>query len=180
MAKFSFETAVDIQAPQEQVYNYVADFPRHTEWNHQPQQMTPLTSGPTRVGSQYKTEEDMPSNMPTMQKLMFRVMMPVLKMMHKFEGYTVAEITALEPNERVAWTAHMPNKQGKKLMQMHWELRMQGENGATKVIQRCEIDPPADSPFIKMVNEDAAKTTEAESTANLARLKSVVESRTNQ
>ena len=62
MAKFSFETAVDIQAPKDQIYNYVADFPRHTEWNHQPQQMTSLTSGPARVGSQYKTEEDLPSN----------------------------------------------------------------------------------------------------------------------
>ncbi len=179
MAKFSFETAVDIQAPKDQVFNYVADFPRHTEWNHQPQRMTLLTSGPIRVGSQYKTEEDLPGNSPTVQKLMFRVVMPLLKMRHKFEGHTVAEITALEPNERVAWTAHMPNKQGKKLMQMHWELQMEGENGTTKVIQRCEIDPPADSPFMGMINEDAAKRTEDESAANLARLKSVLEHRTN-
>lgn len=179
MAKFSFETSVDIQAPKDQIYNYVADFARHTEWNHQPQQITSLTTGPARVGSQYKTEEGMPSNTPTMQKLMFSVMMPVLKMMHKYEGHTIAEITALEPNERVAWTAHLPNKQGKKLMQMHWELQMQGENGTTKVIQRCEIDPPADSPFTGMINEDQAKRAEAESMANLARLKSVVERRTN-
>lgn len=179
MTNMSIEVAIDIRAPKEHIYNYVADLPRHTEWNHQPQQMTSLTTGPARVGSQYRTEEDVPDKMPMLQKLMFRVTMPILKMMHKFEGHTIAEITALEPYERVAWTAHLPNKHGEKLMQMHWELQLQGENGATKVIQRCVIDPPEDSPFIGMVNEDQKKMTEAESTANLARLKSVVESRTN-
>jgi hypothetical protein len=42
----------------------LADFPRHIEWNHPPQQMTALTGGPVQVDSRYKTMEAMPSNTP--------------------------------------------------------------------------------------------------------------------
>ena len=40
------ETAVGKHnAPIAAVYAYVSDFPRHTEWNHQPTEMTKLTEG---------------------------------------------------------------------------------------------------------------------------------------
>ena len=57
MADLSFETSVQIDAPTSIIYDYLADFPRHVEWNHQPVKMTPLIDGPVRVGSRYQTDE---------------------------------------------------------------------------------------------------------------------------
>ena len=104
--------------------------------------------------------------------MMMMVMMPMLKRKHNYEGYTLAEITALDSNERVAWSSHLPNREGKKLLEMHWELQLQEKSGGTQVTQFCHVDPPADSPFISFVNVPDIKD---EATANLNRLKSLLE-----
>ncbi len=177
MAKFSYQTGIFINAPAHKAYRYLADFPRHVEWNHQPQAMTALTPGETAVGSQYRTEETNPSNMPFMRKMMMMlVMMPMIRMRYKAERFTVAEITDLTPNKRIAWTAHVPTKDGKKLMQMHWSLLFEEKDGGTQVTQGCEIDPPADSPFASMVSDDMVASGKAETARNLKRLKSILES----
>jgi uncharacterized protein YndB with AHSA1/START domain len=131
-----------------------------------------------RVGSQYKTVEAFPSNMPPEEVEIMSKMWPKMMEEHNIEGHTIAEITALEPNKRIAWTAHLPNREGRKFLQMHWELRVQEENGVTTVTQHCEMDPPADSPFAGMFNEEQAQKNKAETAANLARLKSLIESGT--
>ncbi len=175
MSKFSYQTDIHINAPIEKVYRFIADFPRHVEWNHAPQTMTALTEGEIGVGSQFRTEESNPSNMPFFQKTMMLVMAPLGRLLFGIEGYTVAEITALNPNKRVAWTAHIPGRRGKKLMQMHWELLLDERNGGTQVIQTCRIDPPADSPMFKMVTEEWAVNGKSETTLNLKRLKAILE-----
>lgn len=172
MSDLKFETAVNINAPIEKVYSYVSDFPRHVEWNHQPEVMTPLNGRESAVGNKFRTEETAPSNMGFVQKMMMMVMMPMLKRKHNYEGYTLAEITALDSNDRVAWSSHLPDREGKKLLEMHWELRLQEKNGGTQVTQLCHVDPPADSPFISFVNVPAIKE---EATTNLNRLKSTLE-----
>ena len=55
MSHVSYEASVEVEAPAKVVYDYVADFPRHVEWNHQPTKMVPATEGPVRVGSQFQT-----------------------------------------------------------------------------------------------------------------------------
>ena len=174
MTQLSFETAVTINAPIETVYNYIADLPSHVEWSYQPQAMTKLTSGPAGIGTQYRTEESLPSNMPVVQKIMMKFMLPMMKRKHNFEGHTIAEITDLAPNSRVAWTSHVPTKDGKKLMEMHWAIALEQQNGATKVTQSCRPDPPDDSPFKSAVNISQIKE---EATGNLNRLKTLLESK---
>ncbi len=171
MSNFSYKTEVQINAPFEKVYRYLADFPLHVEWSHQPQAMIALTEGETAVGSQYHTEETNPSNMPFMQK----IMMPFMRLLYKPESFTIAEITDLNPNKCIAWTAYAPNKQGKKLMRMNWELLLEGKNGGTQVTEGCEIDPPADSPLASMVSENMVANNKEETTRNLQRLKSIME-----
>ncbi len=175
MAKFSFQADVHIEAPVDTVFRYLADFPRHVEWNHAPQTMTALTEGEVAVGSQFRTEESTPSNLPVFRKIMMTVMAPLGKMLLKMDGHTIAEITNLTPNRRIAWTAHMPNRQGKKLMQMHWELLLEDRETGTLVTQTCQIDPPADSPMYKMVTEDWAENGRSEAARNLNRLKALLE-----
>ena len=175
MTNLSFEESVVVEAPAKVVYGYVADFPRHVEWNHQPNEMTALTEGPTRVGSQYQTVEGMPSNISFGKKMMFTVMLPMMKLMYGAQDYTVAEITALEPNQRVAWKAHAPSTKKGDLMRMNWELRFRPEGSGTEVTQSCEVAPPAESPMAGMIKEDMAEQSRDEMSANLQRLMSSVE-----
>lgn len=62
MAEFTTARTELFQAPVTAVYDDVNDFPRHTEWNHQPTEMTKLTEGPVGVGSVFRTIEQAPSN----------------------------------------------------------------------------------------------------------------------
>jgi len=175
MTSVSYETSVNIKAPVDVVYGYVADFPRHVEWNHQPTKMTPLTSGPVSVGSQFQTQEQAPSNLKFGQKVMFAVGGPVFRLMYGAADYTEAEITALEPNERVAWKARLPSEKKGDLIRMNWEIQLQSNGNGTDVTQRCEIAPPDESPMASRVNADMARQGREEVTANLMRLKSILE-----
>jgi uncharacterized membrane protein len=177
MSHASFEASVDVEAPAKVVYDYIADFPRHVEWNYQPTEMVPVTGGPVRVGSQYQTTERTPSNASFGTKAMFAVMGPLTKVMWGSKGYTLAEITALEPNKRVAWKARAPSTKKGDLMRMQWELRLEEQNGTTKVVQHCDIVPPAESPTYNMINENTARQGREEATTNLMRMKSIVEGR---
>ena len=135
MSNDRYEITVAINAPAEKVYDYVADLPKHTEWNHTPNKMTPFTEGSARVGSQYKTEEGIAGSMPLRQRIMFSVMRPIMTMMYKLETYTVAEITELKENELVKWQAHLPNKEGKKVMRMYWEIGLESDDGERRHAQ---------------------------------------------
>ena len=103
------ESEILIQAPVDEVYNYVRDFTRHTEWNYQPTAITKVTDGPLDVGTVFRTEERPAGTAPW---IMRKVMAPLMLKLVGFQGYTEAEITALEPGRRLAWTAAAPLKGG--------------------------------------------------------------------
>lgn len=175
MSHVSFEASVDVEAPAKGVYDYLADFPRHVEWNHQPTKMVAVTEGPVRVGSQYQTTERTASNASFRTKAMFAMLGPLSKVMWGSADYTLAEITALEPNTRVAWKARAPSTKKGDIMRMHWELRLEEQNGTTRVVQHCDIVPPAESPAFNMIGEDTVPQAREEATTNLMRMKSIVE-----
>ena len=50
-----FEDRISIDAPAGQVYDYVADFPRHAEWSGNGLEVTKSTEGPIAVGSVFST-----------------------------------------------------------------------------------------------------------------------------
>ena len=177
MALRTLEASTEIKAPIERVYAYVADFPRHIEWNARPEAMKALTEGPAAVGSIYATRESMPENMAFREKLMFKLMMPRMMKKAGSDGLTHAEITALDESRLVAWKAHMPSKNKGDLMRISWDLELEPTDSGTRITQRCTIDPPAGSPFAKMVNDGMVKNTREGCEANLATLKAMMESR---
>lgn len=176
MSNNRYEVTVDINASAEKIYGYVADLQKHLEWSHALQKMTVLTPEPARVGSIYQTEETLAGTLPLGRRIMFKMMMPFMGLLYKVKPYTVAEITELKANERVKWSAHVPTKkEGKKFMQMHWEIELEPDgNGATKVTQRCHLDPPADSPAYSMT-QSMVELNRAETASNLMNLKSMLE-----
>jgi uncharacterized membrane protein len=50
-----FEDRMSIDAPADQVYDYVADFPRHAEWSGNGLQVMKTTEGPVAVGTVFST-----------------------------------------------------------------------------------------------------------------------------
>jgi uncharacterized protein YndB with AHSA1/START domain len=45
---------IEIKAPPEKVFNYVADLPKHGEWGKHRVQVTPTSSGPMAVGATFE------------------------------------------------------------------------------------------------------------------------------
>lgn len=126
------ERSVTIKASATDIYAYVADFHRHIEWNYQPQQMIQQTEGPIQVGTVFHTPEALPEEMPwVMKNIMFPIMVAVFGM----AGYTVAEVTALEPHTQIAWKAHLPMRSGKAFIKSEWEITLEETPDGTKLIQ---------------------------------------------
>ena len=50
-----YEDRISIDAPAGQVYDYVADFPRHAEWSGDGLEVVKTTEGPVAVGSVFST-----------------------------------------------------------------------------------------------------------------------------
>lgn len=164
------EQSILIQAPIDAVYTYVSDFPRHIEWNHQPNKMTKLTDGPVGVGSRFRTEEGPPSDM---NWFLVKVMFPIMSMIMGAKGYTEAEITELVPNQRIAWKAVAPGR-GSDIMRANWEIDLSSADGGTQVTQRFHFMPQ--HPITKrMTNDKMAGDIGVEVARNLNNLKSILE-----
>jgi uncharacterized protein YndB with AHSA1/START domain len=175
MAEFRGEQTVVIQAPDEMVYQYVSDLARHVEWNYQPTSVVKLTEGPAAVGTIYRTKERPPRDTSRLMRMLF----PWIGKLLGTTGYTEAEITALEPNTRVAWTARAPLKKGGEAVRAEWELRLEGDGRRTRVSQHVYFQ------FLHKMGErmDAVKLAEQageEMAANLAQLKAILEPQAQQ
>jgi len=140
MSEFSGERSIVIQAPISVVYNYLSDFPRHVEWNHQPTQMTKITAGKVGVGSVFHTKEQSASNSSGFMKLFSPLIVPMFRLMFGLHNYTVAEITNLESNRKINWKAYAPKKKGGNQVESEWELRLESFGGGTKVTQKFHYE----------------------------------------
>jgi len=175
MAEFKGEYVVVIQAPITAVYEYISDFPRHVEWNHQPTKMSKMTDGPVGVGSVFRTKEQAPSNAPWV----FKFFGPLLAKLFGTTGYTEAEITVLEPNRRVAWTARAPLKKGGNFAKAEWEINLASEGEGTRVTQGMHFHLLGK--MGERINpEKSAQDAREEMAVNLSRLKTIVETQTKQ
>ena len=170
MAEFRGEQSIVIEAPITAVYEYVSDIPRHTEWNHQPIEISKISDGPAGVGSVFRTKEQTPREMAWLLKRLW----PVMTVLVGGTGYTEAEITALEPDHLVAWKAEAPTKKGGFLAKSEWEMRMESQGENTQVTQSFHYE------FFgkmaeKMDTEKSAQQTGVETATNLADLKAIME-----
>lgn len=137
MAGITGERSVVVEAPQDDVFRYVSDFSRHTEWNHQIVEIIKDTDGPVGVGTRFRAREQPPSTVPLPMKLMFPLMLRMVGM----DKYTVAEITEWEPNERIAWKAEAPLKNGGLWMWTEWSIEVKQHDEGTMLTQRYRYVP---------------------------------------
>jgi hypothetical protein len=90
------ETPLDVGRPAADVYTYLADFMRHVEWAHTYLSVKPVTPGPVEQGYRLQVHEKQDLRW---DKRPFTTISD-----HDGPTYsTLVEITALEPDRRIAW-----------------------------------------------------------------------------
>jgi hypothetical protein len=122
-----WRSTIQIQQPVERVYAYLSQFPRHVEWAQTLERVECLEPGNDGVGARYLTYErqafqnDRAPNAPVKKTAM--------------PAQTVCEVTALLPNQRIAWTASM---RGMSSMRADWEFCFEPiGDAATRLTQSC-------------------------------------------
>lgn len=109
------ESRIDIAAPVETVYEYLADFTRHPEWSTGVEELAPVDNGarPPTVGTKLQATETVPG---------------------RFTSYT--RITALEPSRRIAWESW-----DGRTARVTWAFELTDQNGSTRLHQRARFEP---------------------------------------
>lgn len=138
LAELTGEASVVIQAPADAVYDYLADFTRHSEWNKNIYKVWQTTGGPMAVGARFKAMEGAP---PTTIGKQMKAMAQVMKgMLTGAKAFSEAEITALEPHRRIAWVGIFPRSKG-EFNRAEWEIELTPMGNATRVVQRFRYLP---------------------------------------
>lgn len=118
----SGEVAFDAPATPDQVYDYLADFPRHGEWTGELASMEQTSTGPVSVGTTYRTVELMRDG-------------------SSMKSTTFSEILALERPRHIEWTARTSAKHGPMAMRSRWSFEIEPRDGGSHVTQRFSIQP---------------------------------------
>jgi uncharacterized membrane protein len=107
------EVSTEIAARIEDVYDYLADFPRHKEWSHGVAELIPVERGVIGVGTEYRASETAP-----------------------FKLATFSRITALNPPRHIAWEA----SDGRN-MRVRWSFELGPNDSRTLLVQRSNWEP---------------------------------------
>jgi hypothetical protein len=107
------EASIDIAAPPDDVYLYLADFGRHAEWSMSVAKLEQLTPGPVGVGTEFKASETLPQ-----------------------ELVSFARITALDEPTLIGWEST-----DYQVFRTRWTTTLSGRNGGTHLVQSVRFEP---------------------------------------
>jgi uncharacterized membrane protein len=133
-----WQNTIQINRPVEQVYTYLADFPRHCEWAQTLVRLEQIRPGDNHgIGAQYLTIER--QAMQTNRK-------PGEELTQGMMAKTMCEIRELIPNRRIAWHAHFVPNVG-TYADLSFEL-IPTANGGTELTQTSCFYQPAPIYFV--------------------------------
>lgn len=99
-----WQNSIQINCPVEQVYAYLADFPRHAEWALTLVRLEQVKPGDSNgIGAQYLTYE---------RQAMHPDRQPFEPLTKGMAAKTMCEVQELIPKQRIAWRAYMVPKTG--------------------------------------------------------------------
>ena len=139
------QVSIDIYAPPETVYAYLADFTRHGEWSMSVTTLEKLTPGPIGAGTEFKAHETIPI---------------------EFDSFAL--VKALDAPTRIAWEST-----DYKVFRTEWEFELQPMAGGTHLIQRVTFHAISD--FGNQFLPQRAEVVGPENLASLERLKAILE-----
>lgn len=141
------QVSIDIAAPPQKVYEYLADFARHGEWSMSVTKLEQVTPGQVGVGTEFKSSETLPL---------------------AFESF--AKITALDAPTRIAWesTDH-------QVFRTVWEFQIIPNAVGTRLVQQVTFYPISDfgNEFLPIRQLQV----EPENIQSLNRIKAILEQR---
>jgi uncharacterized membrane protein len=162
-----WEKTIQVQRPVAQVYAYLADFPRHTEWSLTLAAMTKVREGDARgVGAIYHTTE---------RQAMHTERKPGTALTKGLRGATICEVTALEPNRRIAWRARFKPDMG---VNSEWAFALSPAAADTTTLsEQGRIHMPAPMAFLfKLIfGRGFAAKVRTQSDAGLSNIKVILE-----
>ncbi len=127
-----WKSTVEIAAPVEDVYGYLANFPRHSEWAQSLVSLDLVKAGDASgVGAQYLTHE---RGLATDRK-------PREPLQKGMRSRTFCEVRELTPNRRIAWHAYLLPKQMGTSADYCFELAP--SNGGTALTQSARLHRPS-------------------------------------
>ena len=102
------QVTIDIAAPIDQIYSYLADLRRHSEWSMSVAKIEQMTPGEIGVGTVFKASEELPQ---------------------RLESF--ARVTALDAPTRIAWEST-----DYQVFRTNWEIVLSAQNGGTHLVQQ--------------------------------------------
>lgn len=166
-----WQGSVHVDAPVEQTYRYLADFPKHVEWAQTLAHMEETKPGDSAgIGRTYKTTE---------RQAFQSDRQPREALSKGFKGTTICEVRELVPNRRIAWHSYALPKMGISA-DLAFDLAPDAAGGTT-VTQTITMHQPAVPTWIfrmlvfKMSEEEMEKRARAQWQASLANIKAILE-----
>ena len=163
--RLNWQGSIHIHKPLDQVYAYLADFPRHCEWAQTLVKMEQVRAGDgSGVGAQYLTHERQAFQSDRGPHEPVKKGMP---------AKTLCEVRELAPNQRISWHSHMVG--GKALMysDLGFTLASDG-NGGTQLTQTIDFTAgPVPTWLGKLMGVDRKQFAQAE--ASLRNIKQILE-----
>ena len=120
------------------LYEYLQDFTRHPEWSSNLSHVEKMTDGAVRVGTRFKTSEGPPPVPPLVKLNMMRGF--ITGVLSGAKAYSIAEITALEADNRIAWAAGIPLGDG-FFNRAEWEFIFEPRGNGTQLTQKFRYLP---------------------------------------
>jgi len=127
----TWQSTIQVHAPIEQVYRYLADLPRHAEWAQSVERLELVQAGDSSgVGAVYRTAE---------RQAWQTDRAPRAALTRGVAGTTMCEMVELTPNRRIAWRAWAPVPGVKHTGAYAFELASDG-NGGTRLTQSAALE----------------------------------------
>jgi len=160
-----WKNAIQINRPVEQVYAFLADFPRHAEWAQTVERLERIETGDANgVGARYLTHER--QSMQVDRK-------PGEPLTKGMKAKTICEVRALDPNQRIAWHSYMTMLTS---TYADWEFRLESDStGGTHLTQTCHFHfSPLSQGIGRLLNMERKAL--AQFDAGLQNIKTILES----
>ena len=158
---------VHIDAPVAEVYRYLADFSRHSEWDETATRLEQVEKGDANgIGAQWRTYEKLDSLQSD------RGRKPLLHV-HGSVGVTVREVRELVQNQRIAWHTYPVPRMG---VTADCAFDLAEENGGCKLTETVQINAlGVMETFGKFVFKNLDAKQAAQWEANLQAIRQAVE-----
>lgn len=138
--------SIDIHAPPQRIYEYLADLKRHAEWSSNVRRIE-LTAGEAgKVGAEYKASEDVPRNLTS-----------------------YARITQLHAPNLIGWEST-----DNRVFKTNWVFEIEPHNDASRVTQRVTFHP-LNLPAYAILYLFRVPRVAKENRASLERIKKILE-----